>query len=339
MDPSLIGVLVGLAWSVAAIGFFVGRQRRMAAAWRAGQAAFRARKFPDAELCFRTSLALADRRFGARHWRTAFHLAALSDALVCQKRVDDAAPYISRALAIHDALRHQPHPAIVLLLVSAYNYEHVKGDTARATALLDRARREAGSRAMVAAVEGAVARHAMVQGQWQQAADAMCRPGVARPDREDIRRLTAIARECERAGDLGRATACLGVALSNVDKTKPRPHVSAFFAGLLGAALARAGRHADARDHLSRAIEGYERSVGESHPVLALVLVPFAEACAELGDLPAARAACERAIPIATPGESPADPYRAPSVTADPLAPERLRARALMERIAQVPRP
>jgi len=318
------------------LGWGILRGRTFLVAWRVGSAHLEAGRFAEAEVKFRETLALADRRFGVGHWRTSLHLNALAQALIGQNRLDDARPVVERALAIAERYDPLPHDQVALVFLGASIYYGARGEAERAQALVDRARRMGRSSSVVrAAVERILVADATRKRDEAKAADAYGRVPADMLKERDARQLAQLGLRLLRAGDARRAVECLRRSVLVAERTSCGEFVEAFYRGLLGEALSRDGRHDDALVVLEQAAMDYEAIAGRSHPALAPLLVALAELRARAGDDDGARNACRRVLGLALPAATPPDPYRTTGSAADPLEAERDRARALLARLGQ----
>jgi tetratricopeptide (TPR) repeat protein len=173
------------------------------------------------------------------------------------------------------------------------------------------------------------------KGDEARAADAYSRVPSELLKERDVGRLARLALKLLHVGDARRAGLCLRAALSVVTRVSSGEFAEAFYRGLLGEALLREGREAEARRELEQASIDYDAVAGESHPAAAPVLVALAELRARMGDDDGARSACKRVLRLAVPRVPPLEPYRAGACAADPLEAERDRARALLARLGQ----
>jgi tetratricopeptide (TPR) repeat protein len=329
-------VLIGLLGPASVMGWPFLKRRRILVPWRIGHAHLSEGRCAEAEAKFRETLAMAQERFGADHWRTSLHKNALALSLLGQNRLDDAQPLVERAFAIADARKPLPHPELALVYVGASVYWAARKDEARAQALLDRARREGrGSHHVRASIERTVMLRAAQKGDEARAADAYSRVPSELLKERDVGRLARLALKLLHVGDARRAGLCLRAALSVVTRVSSGEFAEAFYRGLLGEALLREGREAEARRELEQASIDYDAVAGESHPAAAPVLVALAELRARMGDDDGARSACKRVLRLAVPRVPPLEPYRAGACAADPLEAERDRARALLARLGQ----
>ena len=322
---------------VAAIGALsASRQGRrdILVMWRRGHASLVAGRHDDAEECFRATLVIAEQRFGLDHWRTALHVNALAQALVAQKRLDEAAPLVDRALGIVERWSPMPHVDLAHVLLGAAHFEGKRGRYSRAMALVDRARDAfKGDAAGTAAIERLLATLESNAGNEAEAADALARIPFERLEARDVRSLASfsIARLAE--GDTERAVRCLVSAHALVERQSPGEFAEAFYLGLLGEALARGGRDEEARHALEQAVIDYDAVLGERHPATAALLVELAEVRLRLGDPAGARGACERVLAMRVSSGGTADePYRSSALASDPLGLERDRAQTLLAR-------
>jgi tetratricopeptide (TPR) repeat protein len=336
MGPEILFVSV----VVAAIGALsASRQggRDIVVAWRRGQAALAAGRPEEAEECFRATLRIAEQRFGPDHWRTALHVNALAQALLARKRLDEAGHLVDRALGIVERWSPMPHPEIANVLAGAALFESARGRHARAVPLLERARRAAGGDALLrAAVERTLARVESSAGREAEAADAFARIPLERLVASDARWLAGFGAARLRQGDVERAVRCYTAVHALVERESPGEFAEAFYLGLLGEALARAGRDVEALRALEQTVIDYDAVVGDQHPATARPLVDLAEIRLRLGDAAGARVACLRVLALRVHRAPPADePYRAIASADDPLDAERNRAIALLARAAR----
>jgi tetratricopeptide (TPR) repeat protein len=339
MGPEML-ILGAVVAALGVAGASRKRQREILVAWRRGHAELVAGRYAEAEASFRSTLALAERRFGSEHWRTALHVNALAQALLAQKRLDDAAPLVARAMALHERWIPLPHPELAVVLVGAAAYENARGDDGRALELVARARREAkGNVTVRAIVERTLARMEAGSGHPEAAAEALARIPVDRLEPRDVRSLASSGLARMRAGDAARAVRCFLSAHAVAERDSPGEFSEAFFGGLLGEALARCGRDDEASRVLEQSLVDHDAVVGEHHPAAARLLVELAEVRLRLGDAAGAKTACDRVLALPAPGEVRAyDPYRAGATVGDPLDDERARARALLARLGAPPR-
>jgi eukaryotic-like serine/threonine-protein kinase len=337
MDGEAIALMLFLLGAPSvALGWQALRGRTILVPWRVGHAHLEAGRFAEAEARFRETLAMAERRFGPDHWRTALHLNALGQAILAQKRIDEAGPVVERALAIAKRCDPLPHDHVAIVFLGASIYFRARGDVDRGQALVDRARREGrGSSVVRAAIERTLAAQATYARDEAKAADAYGRVPADMLKERDARQLAQLGLRLLRAGDARRAVECLRRAVLVVERASCGEFVEAFYRGLLGEALLRDGRHDDALGVLEQTAMDYEAIAGRSHPALAPVLVLVAELRARAGDDDGARRACRRVMTLALPAAQQVDPYRASASAADPLEPERERARTLLARLGQ----
>jgi tetratricopeptide (TPR) repeat protein len=328
----LVGAIVAAIGAVSA-----SRQGRrdILVTWRRGQASLVAGRYDDAEECFRATLVLAEHRFGLDHWRTALHVNALAQALVAQRRLDEAAPLVDRSLGIVERWSPMPHAELSYVVLGAAAFEGARGRHSRAMVLVDRARRAAkGDATGTAAVERTLAQLEASAGNQAEAADALARIPPERLDLRDVRWLASFGVARLREGDAERAVRCFLSAHSVVERESPGEFSEAFYLGLLGEALARTGaRDEEALRALEQAVIDYDAVLGERHPATAGLLVELAEVRLRLGDGAGARIACERVVAMRVIAGGPAEaPYRTSAPTGDPLELERDRAQALLAR-------
>jgi tetratricopeptide (TPR) repeat protein len=322
---------------MAAIGVLSARRSRtdLVTHWRRGHAALAEGRHGDAEACFRSSLEMSQRRFGADHWRTALHVNALAQALLGQGRLDDAAPLVERAMGILALCSPVPHPDLVGILLSAAALEGARGRHGQAADLVERAQRGAkADPAMLAAVERTRAKLAASTGDGAGEADALARIPFERLEPGDVKVLAACGLARQRQGDAQRAVRCLASAHALAERESPGEFAEAFFRGLLGEAQARAGHDEEALRSLDQAVVDYDVVVGEHHAATAPLLVELAAVRLRLGDAAGARVACRRVLASRTPAATHVDdPYRVSAMGDDPLEPERKRALALLARM------
>jgi tetratricopeptide (TPR) repeat protein len=333
LGPELLFVTAIMA-AIGALSASRQGRRDIVATWRRGQAAFAADRFDEAEQCFLVTLGIAEQRFGPDHWRTALHVNALAQALVGQKRLDEASPLVDRALGIVERWSPMPHTEAASVILGAATFESARGRHSRAMMLVDRARRATKNEpTMRATLERTVARLEAVAGHDAEAADALARIPFERLEPRDVRALATFGVACLREGDPERAVRCFTSAHALVERESPGEFAEAFYLGLLGEVLARCGRDEEARRALEQAVIDYDAVLGEHHPASAALLVELAEVRLRLGDGAGARVACERVVAMRTISGGPAeDPYRTSAATGDPLGLERNRAQSLLAR-------
>jgi tetratricopeptide (TPR) repeat protein len=326
------GLLASAIVSVTALVRLSARSSQLARRWREGSAALSKRDYPEAERAFRETLGLASGRFGPSHWRIAFHVAALAEALAHQAKHDEAAKYLQRALALHDAQRAQPHAQWPYVLIHAARVEAAKGDFGRAMRHIRRARDEAYDKRMLADVLRVAASLHIRQQQYGEALDVMTELPRGRVVPTDVRSLGELSRRALHARDLDRALRGLLAA----ERYVRGAGAAAFYRAWLGELLASQKRDEEARGHLEKSVRGYEHVGGEQHPALAHVLVVLAEVCARLGELEAASRAATRAAALPCMRVEPGgQPYRSEGAGRDPLAEEKRRAKAVLAYVAQ----
>ncbi len=334
LGPELLFVTAIMA-AVGALSASRQGRRDIVVMWRRGQAALAANRFEEAEECFVVTLGIAEQRFGPDHWRTALHVDALAQALVGQRRVDDAAPLVDRALGIVERWAPMPHAEAASVILGAAAFESARGRHSRAMMLVDRARRVTKNEpTMRATIERTVARLEAAAGHDAEAADALARIPFERLEPRDVRSLATFGVARLREGDAERAVRCFTSAHALVERESPGEFPEAFYLGLLGEALARCGHHEDARRALEQTVIDYDAVLGEHHPASAALLVELAEVRLRLGDGAGARVACERVVAMRRPPpESPSEePYRTIATAGDPLGLERDRAQSLLAR-------
>jgi tetratricopeptide (TPR) repeat protein len=322
---------------VMALGALSGRLRgtNVATTWANGRAALSSGRYAEAETCFRTTLAAAERRFGPDHWRIAVHLDALAQALIGQKRVDEAGPLVVRALTIASDASEMPRAHLATVLLGAAALDGARELAPQAMKLVERARAVAADDPTVlAAVERSVARLEAGAGHDAEAADALARIPFDQLEATDARPLARAGLARLLAGDVDRAARCLTSALAVAERESPGTFAEAFYRGLLGEALARAGRDGEALVALDQAVIDYDAIVGENHPATATLLIELADVRVRLGDGAGARVACERVLSARAPQVARSeDPYRDGPSAGDPVGRERDRARALLARL------
>jgi tetratricopeptide (TPR) repeat protein len=333
LGPELLFVTAIMA-AVGALSASRGGRRDIVSTWRRGQAAFSAKRLDEAEECFTLTLAIAEKRFGPDHWRTALHVNALALVLVHQGRLEDAAPLVDRALGIVDRWSPMPAAEAASVVLGAATFEGARGRHARAMMLVDRARRATkNDPAMKATIERAVMDLEAAAGHDAEAADALARIPFDRLEPRDVRLAATFGVARLREGDPERAARCFTSAHALVERESPGEFPEAFYMGLLGEALARAGHDEEARRALEQAVIDYDAVLGERHPAAAAILVELAEVRLRLGDPAGARVACERVLAMRSPAGVPSEePYRTSASTGDPLGLERDRAQSLLAR-------
>ena len=321
---------------VIAVVFGVLSARRgrpsFATTWRQGHAALAAGRYAEAEACFRATLPPARARFGEEHWRTALHANALARALIGQRRLDEAAPFVATALGIFDRWSPMPHPSLLAVLLVAAQLELALGHQAQARALIDRAAPVARGNAALEADLARLTALFAAGDDDRPRADALAGIPFEHLERRDARELAICGLARLRARDFERALRCLTAAHAVAERESPGEFAEAYYRGLLGETQAKAGRDDDALRSLEQAVVDYDAVVGEGHPSTATLLVELAAVRLRLGDLPGVRSACERVLSSRLPSPRGDDPYRAGTVADDPIGPERERARALLAR-------
>lgn len=335
---ALVGLEVLLVGAViVALGALSARLNGtdIATTWARGHAALAAGRNAEAEACFRTTLQIVERQFGPEHWRTAVHLDGLAQALVAQRRLDEAAPLVARAMAIAGRWSTMPRALFATILLGAAALDGARDRPEQAAALVERARGVArGDPTVLAAVERTVARLESGAGHDAEAADALARIPLEQLEASDTRALVRSGLARLREGDAARAVQCLASAHAVAERESAGGFAEAFYRGLLGEALARAGRDDEALVELDQAIIDYDSVIGEHHPASAALLVELAAVRMRLGDAAGARVACERVLATPRPPDvRPEDPYRDGATTGDPVERERDRARALLARV------
>jgi tetratricopeptide (TPR) repeat protein len=333
VGPELLFVGVVVA-AIGALSASRQGRRDILVTWRRGHAALAAGRHDEAEDCFRTTLAIAEHRFGPDHWRTSLHVNALAQTLVAQRRLEEAALLVDRALGIVERWSPMPHTEVASVILGAASFEGARGRHSRAMLLVDRARRAAkADPAVRAAVERTLSRLEANAGREAEAADALARIPFERLERRDVRSLASFGVSRMREGDAERAVRCFNAASALVERESPGEFAEAFYLGLLGEALARCGRDEEALRALEQAVIDYDAVLGEAHPATAALLVELAEVRLRLGDAAGARVACERVVAMRVISALPAEqPYRTSATTGDPLGLERDRAQSLLAR-------
>jgi tetratricopeptide (TPR) repeat protein len=340
-EGNFLGLLIG---ALGAVSIALHRRREILAPWRVGHARLGEKKYAEAEACFRQTLRIAERRFGSDHWRTAIHLNALAQSVVGQQRMAEALELSARAMGIVDRWKPTPHPHLSIVFVGAAALAREQGDLERARELLGRARLEArGDAEISAAIERTLFSVEHKAGRPGHAAEALARlPPQAIGDK-GVSTVVAIALQRMRAGDPERAAAIFAVIVTAVANARFVQFPEVFYRGLLGEALARAGRDAEARHELDLAARDYAALLGTAHPAAAPVWVALAEVLARTGDDLGAREACERVLALGSPSENAkvgrVGPYRESASPSDPLDHERGRAREILEQVAKRVRP
>jgi tetratricopeptide (TPR) repeat protein len=331
-EGNFLGLLIG---ALGAVSIALQRRREILGPWRTGHANLGDKKYSEAEVCFRQSLAIAERRFGPNHWRTAIHVNALAQALLGQKRHAEASTLTERALGIVDCWKPTPHPQLTIVFVGAAALAREGGDLDGARDLLTRARREArGDGEILGAIERTLFSVETRAGRPREAADALARMPPHAITERGVHAMVRVAMERTEAGDAERGAAILAVVVAAVANARFLQFPEAFYRGMLGQALARAGMHEDARRELDLAVHDYEALLGPGHPAAAPVLVALAEALERLGDAAGARDACHRVLALGAARETAmSGPYRESAAPSDPLEHDRNRAREVLERV------
>ena len=334
-EGNFLGLLIG---ALGALSLAVHRRREILEPWRLGHEHLAHKRYPEAEECFRRTLRIAERRFGPHHWRTAIHLNALGQALLCQGRMADATRSIGAATEIAMGWHPLPHPQLTIVFVGAAAWAREQGDLERARGLLERARRDArGDVDVVAAIERTLFSVETRADRPAHAAEALARVPAETVREGGVHPMVRVALDRLAAGDPARAVGILEVVVEAVAHPRFLQFPEAFYRSVLGQALARAGRHEDAGRQLERACHDYSVLLGPEHPAAAPVWIALAEALERLGDAEGAEEACRRVLALGTAAESPfAGPYRASAAPSDPLEHERSRAREILERVRRI---
>ncbi len=331
-EGNFLGLLIG---ALGAVSVALHRRREILGPWRSGHANLADRRYAEAEASFRRSLAIAERRFGPDHWRTAIHVNALAQALLGQKKLPEASSLSARALGIAERWRPSPHPQLAIVFIGASAIARERGDLDAARSLLERGRSEGREDAeIVGAAQRTLFTVEMRAGRPAEAADALARVPPDSVREKGVHAMVKVALERLGAGDAERAAAILAVVVAAVANTRFLQFPEAFFRGILGQALARAGHDEEARKELELAVHDHDALLGFAHPAAAPLLVTLAETLERLGDDRGASAACQRVLALARRQErAAAGPYRESAAPSDPLEHERDRAREILERV------
>jgi tetratricopeptide (TPR) repeat protein len=331
-EGNFLGLLFG---ALGAVSIALHRRREILGPWRSGHENLIDKKYPEAEACFRQSLAIAERRFGPDHWRTAIHVNALAQSLLGQKRLAEASTLSGRALGIVERWRPTPHPQLAIVYIGAAALARERGDLDAARELLGRARREGrGEAEILAAAERTLFTVETRANRHGEAADALARMPPEAIGEKGVHPMVKVALDRMDAGDPARAAAILGVVVAAVANARFLQFPEAFYRGMLGQALARAGRDEEARRELDLAVHDYEALLGPSHPAEAPVWVALAETLERLGDQAGAKEACLRVLVLGAPADRGSSrPYRENASPSDPLERDRERAREILERV------
>ena len=299
MGPEILFVSV----IVAAIGALsASRQggRDILVTWRRGQAAFVAGRHDEAEECFRSTLRIAEQRFGPDHWRTALHVNALAQALLAQRRLDDAAPLVDRAIGhrrslVADASRGDRHRA---RRSGCRSRARADGTCVRWRSSSAHDALPAETPPCGALVERTLARVEASAGHEAEAADALARIPFERLEPSDVRSLASFGVARIRQGDAERAVRCFTSAHALVERESPGEFAEAFYLGCWErrsrAAVATRRRSAP----WSRRSSTTTPSSASATPPRPRPLVELAEVRLRLGDAAGARLACERVLAL-----------------------------------------
>jgi tetratricopeptide (TPR) repeat protein len=312
--------------AMARIPFTVAARLNQAA--RRGAAAFRERRFVEAERWYRQASVLSERCFGAESWRTGFQIAALGEVLTAQKRYDEAEKLFEKALARRPSVT-SPSSAVLfsMVYVSASTLAVARGDGKRALELLQEARTlaEPSGGGQLAVID--LQRAALLRQLGDlEAAEALVR--TVDPRHMPQQELARVGRARLQAGDGEGAVVLLRLA---VERERARSESSgslALLRSLVAEGLELAGRHAEAQVAMTLSIQTYEALSAHALVVVPL-LVKLARIELACGNAPAAEAACHRAIERAAPPAPSGAPYREASVD-DPLAASRSEASCLL---------
>jgi hypothetical protein len=331
-EGNFLGLLIG---AIGAVSIALHRRREILGPWRVGHSRLAEKKFAEAEACFRQTLGIAERRFGHDHWRTAIHVNALAQAVLGQRRMVEAADLTARALGIAERWNPAPHPHLSIVFVGAATLARDQGDLDRARNLLSRARLEAHAEPeIVAAIERTRFAVETKAGRPGDAADALARMPPEGIGEKGVSAVVKVALDRLNAGDPERAAGILQVVVAAVANARFLEFPEAFFRGMLGESLARAGRDAEARRELELAAHDYEALLGPMHPGVAPVWVALADVLSRTGDVAGATDACNRVLALGSASErTSAGPYRESAAPSDPLERERGRAREILQRV------
>jgi tetratricopeptide (TPR) repeat protein len=318
--------LVVLGGSTAFVGFCVLFRLQWQETQLARGAELLAMGLPaDAEACFRKTVGIAERRFGADHWRVAMQLQLLGLSLLLQGRADEAAPFVEGALAIVDRLEPLPVPVLGFVFVTAARLRRVQRRLDESAELLARARASLGPAAFSSKAAGVAIETFLELRDVDAAVDALPRGGqLGQHEASLYGRVGAAALSAGRAED---AVRCFDQAIAVASSRTPAAHAVTFYRFARADALSKLDRHAEALAELEAVLADYDAR--PSAEIAAVdPLLRFAETALLLGDRERARAACDRVlelVPAARAGESP---YR--RVALSPLDEASQRATALL---------
>jgi hypothetical protein len=337
-EGNFLGLLIG---ALGAVSIALHRRREILTPWRRGHERLGDKRYADAEPCFRETLRIAERRFGPDHWRTAIHLNALAQSVAGQRRIAEALELSARAIGIVERWHPTPHPHLSIVFVGAAALAREQGDLDRARELLGRARLEArGDTEISASIERTLFSVEQKAGRPGHAAEALARLPPEAIGEKGVSAVVAVGLQRMRAGDPERAAAIFAVVVAAVANARFVQFPEVFYRGLLGEALALAGRDGEARRELDLAARDYAALLGPVHPAAAPVWVALAEVLARTGDDVGAREACELVLALGSPvDKARAGPYRESALPSDPLEHERGRAREILERVTRRVRP
>jgi tetratricopeptide (TPR) repeat protein len=293
-----------------------------------GTAALRAARYERAESFFRRAVMLAEQQFGTGHWRTAQQVAMLATAVAAQDRLDEAEDLLARALAAQPAAASTVTAAFANVYVQAAIVAAKRKDPSRQLEMLREGRvfALAGAPGLLALIDLQQAAVLLSQGDEAGAAALVRDVDLAYvPDSEAAR----AGRLRLRGGDADGAVMLLRRAVQ-IERTKADVSGNlALLRSLVAEALEAAGRHAEARVALTMALDTYE-AVSAPAVVIVPLLVRLARIELSLGNPPAARSACERALAGAPSVPRAAEPYREASGEQDPLVASRVEAQRLL---------
>jgi len=321
VDPFLIGevILVGCAFAglvpyVLVRGLLALHGWSLRRAWRRGLQASRSARHEDAATWFRRSATIARRRFGPDDRRTLGYRSHLARALIALKRTEEAEPIVIGALAAIAKDAEVADPWLAEVELSAAALAGSRGEWPVALRHFERARaharRNPGRVAAIDLDRGALLEHL---GDRRGATEALrgvdprfilsCYPSLA------IR----LAHARLEGGDATGAAALFGQLVERERRHRRDSPALAFYRGLAGEALHRAGKHAEARYALTEAIATATAGTApEANITVAPLLVLLARTHLALHDPAAAETACRRALAIAWDARPSGVPYREP---------------------------
>lgn len=235
---AMFSMVVG---AFAAIGF-LARGGGLAAEWRRAQGLLRRGDYFAAEAVFRQTLAIAEKRFGADHWRVTLHLNALAVTLMARRNVAGAEPLVERALATLARFEVLPHAEVGVVFLGAAQLRALQARHDEATRFVEQAKRVLGPTRAVAA-RATTLMLAIERGDPDAillALDAGAPKGTAIPP------LARIAERALASGEAAVALRCFDRAYADARQRAPSSYASAFYAFGRARSLASLGKHDEA---------------------------------------------------------------------------------------------